>query len=221
MPIPSPESNAEPRLTAKERIYNTLLSWIVDGVLQPEEKISDLEISKYFAVSRTPVREAMQLLADQKLVEIFPGKESRVAPIDAENTRQAYVMLAQLHALAVQFAFPKIDDGIIRELEAHNQPFKNDEKNPELSEIRARDKAFHEIFLRLAGNDFLANFSNTLYIHVTRTENLYYSVQRDYLISLNGHASIIEALKNRDLEGAMEAMKYNWLHTAEVIDMLK
>ena len=54
MPIPT-APQAETRCTIRERIYQTLLNWIVDGTLQPGEKILDTEIAKYFATSRTPV----------------------------------------------------------------------------------------------------------------------------------------------------------------------
>ena len=73
MPIPV-KTPLEKQKTAKERIYIQLREWIINGTLQPEEKISDQEISQYFSVSRTPAREAIQMLADQKLVEIYPGK---------------------------------------------------------------------------------------------------------------------------------------------------
>ena len=74
MPIPKQVSYEAPK-SAKMRIYEALREWIIDGTLQPGEKILDSEISQYFSVSRTPVREAIQMLAEQKLIEIRPGKE--------------------------------------------------------------------------------------------------------------------------------------------------
>ena len=53
MPIPV-KTPLEKQKTAKERIYILLREWIINGTLQPEEKISDQEISQYFSVSRTP-----------------------------------------------------------------------------------------------------------------------------------------------------------------------
>ena len=102
MPIPV-KTPLEKQKTAKERIYIQLREWIINGTLQPEEKISDQEISQYFSVSRTPAREAIQMLADQKLVEIYPGKETRIAPVNLEEASSHYRMMAELHALAVEF----------------------------------------------------------------------------------------------------------------------
>ena len=53
MPIPKQVSYEAPK-SAKMRIYEALREWIIDGTLQPGEKILDSEISQYFSVSRTP-----------------------------------------------------------------------------------------------------------------------------------------------------------------------
>ncbi len=73
MPVPSQKKSIE-RLSAKERIYQTIRDWIIEGVLEPNEKLSDIELSEYFAVSRTPVREAFQLLEAQSWSECNRAK---------------------------------------------------------------------------------------------------------------------------------------------------
>lgn len=75
MPIPK-KTNVQAPKTARARVYQTLKEWIENNTLKPREKIYDTELASYFEVSRTPVREAMQLLADQKLIEITPGKKA-------------------------------------------------------------------------------------------------------------------------------------------------
>ena len=74
--MPIPEKNVfEAPKSAKIRIYETLREWIIDGTLQPGEKILDSELSQYFSVSRTPVREAIQMLVEQKLIDVRPGRD--------------------------------------------------------------------------------------------------------------------------------------------------
>lgn len=217
MPIPKQPLD-EPHLTARERVYKTLRDWITDGVLKPGEKLYDLEISKYFSVSRTPVREAMQLLADQKLIEIFPGKESRVSEIDFVNAHQTYKIVAELQAMAVEFAFPKITEDIIRELEEINRRFEPDLIRGDVAFFRTWDRKFHEVFFRLADNDFLSDFTETLYSHIMRIENMYYSSGDEYIHSGLEHAKIIEALKQKNLEEAKDAMRLNWTSTIDSVD---
>ena len=72
MPIPENVENLR-RVSAKSSIYQVVCSWIITGVLKPGEKIVDSELAKRFNVSRTPVREAIQILEGQKLVYVVPG----------------------------------------------------------------------------------------------------------------------------------------------------
>ena len=72
MPIPQNYS-APVKLSAKDRAYNQIQEWIVDGTLVPNEKINDAQLANALGISRTPVREALQLLALQGLVAMKPG----------------------------------------------------------------------------------------------------------------------------------------------------
>ena len=205
--------------SAKERIYEALREWIVDGTLAPGEKILDSEIAKHFSVSTTPVREAMQLLADQKLIDIFPGRESRVSAIGNVDIPQIYRMLADLHSLALEFAFSKINSGIIAKLQEINNQFaiacaKNDHK-----QSTALDEEFHDLFVTLADNAFLTDFINILDCHILRIENIYYEKLSDRTDSVEVHNQIIEALKKGDCKAASKAMYTNWMHTLEILEM--
>ncbi len=53
-----------------------MCEWIITGVLKSGEKILDSELAQYFDVSRTPVREAIQMLERQKLVKVIPSRGS-------------------------------------------------------------------------------------------------------------------------------------------------
>lgn len=75
MPIPSKTESIQ-TLSVKDRIYNVVCEWIITGVLKSGEKILDSELAQYFDVSRTPVREAIQMLERQKLVKVIQAGEA-------------------------------------------------------------------------------------------------------------------------------------------------
>ena len=56
------------RTTAKLHAFNQLQQWIIDGTLQPDEKLNDIELAQALGVSRTPIRESLQLLESQGFV---------------------------------------------------------------------------------------------------------------------------------------------------------
>ena len=220
MPIPTREK-AESRLTAKALVYKTLREWITDGTLQPGEQIYDQEIAKYLSVSRTPVREAMQLLADQKLIEIQPGKESRVATFDYDEIEKSYILLAELHALALRFSWDALTEEDIREMEEVNDALKSRRNSTNLHKAQNLDKEFHDVVVRKSGNDFLQSFTDILHIQVLRIENLYFEEESNYEESWKIHEKIILAIRENDLDGACEAMQENWMRTIDLVRRLK
>ncbi|MBT9775683.1 FCD domain-containing protein [Clostridium sp. MCC353] len=214
MPIPSKSLPEKPK-TAKERVYSQVREWIINGTLQPDERISDQEISYYFSVSRTPVREAMQLLADQKLVTVYPGKETRVSPIDLKEAGQNYRIMAELQSLAVELTYPHITPQTIDQLKRINKSFAIAVNTRDIENIQRFDDQFHDIFLHEINSYFMSEFTKILKSHLQRIEILFYKEKE--VISSQTHEEIIAALENQDLKRAKDAMRNNWLYTLEKI----
>ncbi|MEC1737002.1 GntR family transcriptional regulator [Bacillus mojavensis] len=88
MPIPSNAPKPK-RQTAKKLAFEQIQKWIVEGVLMPGEKLNDDALAKALGVSRTPVREALQLLEMQGFVEMSPGKETRISQIEKKMSSKS------------------------------------------------------------------------------------------------------------------------------------
>ena len=210
MPIPQDTAPLQ-RPNAKERVLHTLSQWLVDGTLEPGERIYDEEISRYFQVSRTPVREALQVLAEKGLVEILPGRGTRVAPIDLEALRQSYPLVSHLHGYAVRLAFPRVDGAVLSRLAARNRELQQCIASGSLLEVQAADRRFHQELIDLAGNKYLSAIISDLAIHMDRTEMQFFKNQEFRTQSVQGHERIIAALRAGDLEGAVRATEENWM----------
>src|SRR5579863_1863573 len=86
----------------RQRVYQALQDAIVCGDLAPGERLRDHELAARLGVSRTPVREALQRLEDEGLVATAPRASTRVTPLDARAAREAFPVVATLHALAAR-----------------------------------------------------------------------------------------------------------------------
>ena len=220
MPIPKTKTENFPK-TAKDRVFWEMREWIIDGTLKPGEKIFDKEIADYFSVSRTPVREAFQMLKEQKLITISPGKESRVADIDPVSVRQSYELLSVLEPIAVKYAIHNITPESINTLDKCTADMKNALNSGNPKKANDADHLFHETILQLSGNDFLCQFCETLETHVTRTEIHFFSHQDISEIlpsSVKEHEMIIEAMKRGDEAKACSVMSDNWKNTIPYIE---
>lgn len=219
MPLPKEESSFE-RLSAKQKVYETVKDWIIEGQFQPGEKVSDIEIADYFKVSRTPVREALQLLEAQKLVKSYPGKATLVTELETDNIEKWYQPMATLQQLAVTLAVEKIKPEHIHRLRQLADEFAECVKEQEKPmPILKADKEFHRCILEIAENEYITDFCDVLWIHIQRLE---YSFFRDTPLdeSIEEHEKMIDALERKDGYAASILVKNHWERTALMLNEL-
>lgn len=212
MPVLMEEQCTE-KIKANDMVYNILQEWIIKGVLQPREKISDLEIAKRLKVSRTPVREALIRLEGQKLVKTFPGRYTMVTEMELDNIEKWYLPMSTLQQLAATLAIRNGTEKDAKILEQINQQFGSHLEDGASLEAFEADKEFHEYVMEVAGNEYIVDFCNTLMIHIQRLEYAYFKGSENLHESVLDHKQLIDAMRLKDEYSASLAMKKNWSNT--------
>ncbi|MDM5303258.1 GntR family transcriptional regulator [Bacillus subtilis] len=207
MPIPSNISKPV-RQTAKTIALEQIQKWIVEGILAPGEKINDDELAKALGVSRTPVREALQLLAVQGFVEMSPGRETRISQIEKNDVFKVYPPMAALQSTAVELAIENIQSSHLEEMAAINQQMKTAIDRNEIYEALELDKAFHDVMIDAADNEYIRNFTSVLHMHILRLEYLFFKSPQN---SIEEHEQMIQACKEKDRKKAAELTYSNWI----------
>ncbi len=223
MPLPVKKKNLK-RTSVKEYVYNSLKDWIVSGTLKPDEPVNDKDIADYFNVSRTPVREAMLLLSQERFIDVVPSKGTKVASMSASEAASIYEALGGLAGSVVQLVCAKRTDKDLEILTALNQDFAAAVDKKDFQHLSSLDKKFHQYLLKIADNPYLTDYTNQLTAHADRYEAYYFSGERqDYSISVNEHARLIEAIHNRDVIPAVRYAQKNWLgfYETRLKEMLK
>ncbi|MBN2984045.1 GntR family transcriptional regulator [Cohnella algarum] len=209
MPIP-PNFSSPIRMSAKERVFSQIQRWIIDGTLGPGEKLIDAELAESLAVSRTPIREALQLLEVQGLVAMFPGKETRVTSIEKEDIFKLYPTLAALHALAAEDAARLIVPEQIETLKELNARFAEAIESERPYQAMEFDEQFHNVVVDASDNPYVASYSASLQIHIRRFKYVFLKQPVTATqASVEEHAAIISALEKRDSGLASGMMKQN------------
>jgi DNA-binding GntR family transcriptional regulator len=208
--MPIPNNFAAPnRISAKERAYNQIQEWIIDGTLQPEEKLNDAELAGALGVSRTPIREALQLLAVQGFVEIHPGVATQVTAVNKEDISKILPPLAVLQALAAELATPLINQQTIDSLRQINTEFSQAIKKGEYYPALKLDEQFHNGIVEVTQNLYISNTISMLQAHVRR---LFFHnsiiLTHD---SVEEHEAILQAFEGQDSATANKVARNNWL----------
>lgn len=209
MPLPN-QPYPEGKTCTKAEILETLRSWMTVMQMQPGEKISDTEIAEYFNVSRTPVREVLKILEQQKLIYTYPGRATVVAELDLDNIEEYYLPIQTLQCLAVRLAVDKAEKSDIDELERLNEVFMQKlSAGNDTEGLLMADKNFHQKIIEIAGNEYIDEFCSALWVHIARLDYLFFR-DNSMETSYQDHVMMINGFRMRDPFGAELAMKNNW-----------
>ncbi len=106
----------------RPRLHNTvtehLRKFIVEGLLPPGSKLNERELCETLGISRTPLREAIKVLAAEGLLEIAPNKGASVFQMSEAEIRQTFELMSGLEAFSGELACERITDAEIAEIEA-------------------------------------------------------------------------------------------------------
>lgn len=204
------------RISLREHVYGLLQKAIVSGELQPGQRIRDLDLAEQFGVSRTPVREALQRLEDEGLVEMLSGALTRVVPLDMQAAQNAFPVVAVLHALATRLAVSQLaedDFAVLRQ--ANDKLIKALDANNVIDALQA-DDMFHAIFVRASNNNEIRHTLERLMPKVRRLEYAQFGSLAGHTSVLQ-HQAIIAACEQRSSELAATLAEQNWLSLGQLI----
>lgn len=215
--MPVPTNHSKPvRMSAKESAYSQLEQWIIDGTLQPGEKLTDIELAQALNLSRTPIREALQLLEMVGFVKMYPGKATTVTEVFKEDIKNLLPPLAVLQALAGELAVPNITEEQIHRLEETNQRFAQAIKEKDSFSALKIDEEFHRIIIEAAQNPYITIMLSRLQSHVRR--QFFHHALELTDVSWKEHEEIIQAFKDKDAERLSSLTKYNWIRSIEELN---
>jgi DNA-binding GntR family transcriptional regulator len=218
--MPIPTDHAKPlRISAKDNAFNQLQQWIIDGTLHPGEKLNDTELAGALGVSRTPIRESLQLLEVQGFVKMYPGKATQVTEVDKESITDLLPPLAALQALSSELAIPQLTEETIALLESTNRKFAHAVYTENYFSALKIDEEFHQIIVEVADNPYIISMVAALQAHVRRLffHNSIILTEK----SIDEHDKIINSMKERDAIAVSSIMRGNWLRAIEEFHSLK
>ncbi len=106
------------RNNLQHRVAARLREMLIEGLIAPGAKLNERDLSAQFGVSRTPLREAVRMLAAEGLVSLDPGRGAFAVALSAQDVMHTFDVIAVLEGLAAELAAAHITDGELAELRA-------------------------------------------------------------------------------------------------------
>lgn len=190
-----------------DRVYEYLRSQIMSGKLPPNTRLPETELASNMNVSRAPVREALNLLANDGFVVRVPRHGAMVAPVTKNEINENWDLRLLLEPYAAKFACPHIPE---KDLHAVRQLLTETTAAGDFSMYMDSDYRTHSVIYQYVSNSQLQNILNSTMLNSMRyryfVENSFPTGNDIIQAVCQEHLTIIDALLRRDGECAYNSM---------------
>ena len=183
-----------------EQLTERLRELIVHNELAPGERIDEKQLCERFGISRTPLREALKVLAAEGLIELIPNRSPRVAPITRENVGELFDVMAWLERYAGELAAAHVEEKDVQRLRKHLGQMERLHDRKDRFEYFRMNGQFHRSLVELSGNSVLVGTYATLASQIQRARYVAIHSQSHWDRGIKEHRDILEALEARDGE---------------------
>lgn len=211
------EKTLQKPLPFYQQIQQTIKERIWLGVFKPGDRLYEAQLAKQFAVSRSPVREAIRGLINEGLLVMDEKSQITVYEPSADDVRDIYECRLSLESTAVALTAKRATDQQISELEKTLMETEDAIKRGDEEEIVKCNTKFHEQIIQISGNLRLKKLVDELHslTYYYRLINIKGEDRKDIILA--GHKEIFEAIKERNPEKASQSLK---THTTQDLENL-
>jgi DNA-binding GntR family transcriptional regulator len=188
-------------------ITNRLRQMILEGQLQPGEKINEKRLTEQFGVSRTPLREALKVLAAEGLLDLIPHRGAVITRQSEAELAEVFCVLAALEGLAGELAAVHASDETLQEIAEMTQALRRTFDEADRPTYFRINQAIHKTILAAAGNDTLLRSHELLAFRVQRARYQANLTPERWRAAVEEHEAIHDALRTRDPERTGRLMK--------------
>lgn len=203
--------------TLPAAIAARLRELIIEGELAPGARLNERQLGERMNVSRTPLREALRLLAHEGLVTVVPNRGAFVAHMSPDAVRESFEIMGALESLAAELACQRISDREIDEIAALTFEMQACHARHDLPEYYRLNRVVHDAITAAAGNSVLADMTHKLNL---RIQNLRFRSNLDvrkWNAAIREHQQMVDLLRRRDAQGLARLMREHLARKAKTV----
>lgn len=199
-------------LSLADQVFDALEKAILSGEFERDEILTEVKLSEKMGVSRTPIREALMRLSQERIIEMT-GKGARVIGILPEDIQDIYEIRLRIEGLCVRKASQNMTEEGLQELKSalELQEFYTLKGDPD--GIKNMDSRFHQTLYRLCGSAALRDTLEPLHKRIVKYRKASIATPDRAQRSLEEHRAIYDAIAARDADKA-EALTLSHIQQA-------
>lgn len=186
------------RKSLHRELVDRLQPLIISGELAPGAKVPEKDLCAQFGVSRTPLREALKVLASDGLVRLEPNRGAWVTRVTVGEVEEVFPVLGALEALSGELACKNISDEEINAVRAMHDEMIQSYEGRDLDTYFSINQKIHRAILLAARNDTLTSSCQALSLRMQRARYLANISDNRWYEAVQEHEKILKFLVARD-----------------------
>jgi DNA-binding GntR family transcriptional regulator len=202
-----PDAVAITRRHLHNELLTRLREFIITGKIKDGAKVPEKELCDYFGISRTPLREALKVMAFEGLVSLTHNRGATIRPVTISDLREVFPIYCHLEALAGQLACERLTNEDISDLMVMHEQLAalyDEDKFPQFVEM---DELVHARIETAASNAVLLRMLRVVSGRVRRVRYMVRAPRERQKAALEEHGRIMNSLRDRDSASLSRAIK--------------
>lgn len=195
-----------------------LRDMIVEGELAPGSRIVEGALCEALDISRTPLREALKVLASEGLIELLPRRGARVTEVTAKEAGELFEVIASVEGLAAELVTSRITARDLERLEALHLRMNKYHAERRRHDYFQLNHKIHQMIVQLADNDVLTATHERLMVQARRSRYLAILSRERWDEAMAEHDQFMAALRARDAVRAGAIWRCHVQRTGEVVE---
>lgn len=186
------------RLSLHDQVAVRLRTLLIEGRIAPGAKLNERELTALLQVSRTPLREAIKLIAAEGLVDLLPNRGAVAVKLTEADIHNSFEVLAGLEAMSGELAAQRITEAELAEISAMHFEMLAAFTRRDLSNYYRLNAAIHAAINHSAKNPVLTRTFNAINARVQSLRFRTNLNEAKWKHAMQEHEQMVQALRARD-----------------------
>ncbi|EHD22362.1 MULTISPECIES: GntR family transcriptional regulator [Brenneria] len=205
------------RKTLHSEIADLIREMIVRGELEPGSRIPEKTLCEQFEISRTPLREALKVLATEGMIVLLPQRGARVATLTDDELFEIFPIIASLEGLAGEIACQHITDDELANIEQLHNAMLQAYQQLDRLEYSRLNREIHLALFAAARNQSLIALYHNLELRIRNIRHTIRQLPQDWQLAVQEHEEILRWLREKNAGQLAMTLRKHVMSTANAV----
>ena len=201
-----------------EEVVSRVRHMLMEGEIPPGARVPERDLCLALGISRTPLREALKVLAAEGYVVLLPNRGARAAKLTQKDIQDLFEVCESLEAAAGELACLRITDEKVDQISVLHREMVKHYQNRDLPQYYRCNRLIHHAIVDAADNAVLASLYESVTTRIRRARFVAPMPPSHWELAVHEHEAILNALQRRDSAGLSHILRRHLRHKRQEVE---